>query len=301
MAVVRKFTDSLNAILSESPTSSPSCPPRNASTATALAANPTDCGAGTKATGIDASGNLTCSAVAVADLSTTGTPSSSTYLRGDGTWSAPPGGTGGGNFVAVDVDFGATGSDMASVTVVGQAWVTATSRIVCAPTMHLTASRADGAEDAIAERLAVAVHSRVAGVGFTLTASPDESPAVGVYQFACTGGDGGTGGVLSAFVSSTSATGYCSNTSGSCSATTASRTCSATGGSGSYTYSWASASGTAATATSPSSASTTFSRSAAVGAAPGTVYTGVMRCTVNDGTTTATADVTVSTTHELVI
>lgn len=41
----------------------------NASTATALAANPTDCGAGTKATDIDASGNLTCSAVANADIS----------------------------------------------------------------------------------------------------------------------------------------------------------------------------------------------------------------------------------------
>jgi hypothetical protein len=35
----------------------------NAATATAFAANPTDCGAGTKATAIDASGNLTCSSV----------------------------------------------------------------------------------------------------------------------------------------------------------------------------------------------------------------------------------------------
>lgn len=44
----------------------------NASTATSLAANPTDCGAGTKATGIDASGNLTCSAVSLtADVSGT--------------------------------------------------------------------------------------------------------------------------------------------------------------------------------------------------------------------------------------
>lgn len=44
----------------------------NASTATALAANPTDCGAGTKATAIDANGNLTCSAVSLtADVSGT--------------------------------------------------------------------------------------------------------------------------------------------------------------------------------------------------------------------------------------
>ena len=35
----------------------------NVATATALASNPTDCGAGTKATAIDAQGNLTCSAV----------------------------------------------------------------------------------------------------------------------------------------------------------------------------------------------------------------------------------------------
>lgn len=44
----------------------------NASTATALASNPSDCGAGTKATSIDASGNLTCSAVSLtADVSGT--------------------------------------------------------------------------------------------------------------------------------------------------------------------------------------------------------------------------------------
>lgn len=42
----------------------------NASTATAFATNPTDCGVGTKATAIDASGNLTCSAVSLtADVS----------------------------------------------------------------------------------------------------------------------------------------------------------------------------------------------------------------------------------------
>ena len=275
----------------------------NASTATALATNPTDCGAGTKATAIDASGNLTCSAVAVADLSATGTPSSATYLRGDGTWSAPPGGSGGGNFVAVDVDFGATGSEMASVTVVGQAWVTATSRIACSPTMHLTTSREEGAEDAVVERLTVAVHSRVAGTGFTVTASPDEAPALGVYQFACTGGDGGSAGVLTAWVSSTSATGLCSTSSGNCTATSLSRTCSATGGSGTYTYAWAHVAGSSATAVNPSSASTTFQRNAAAGADPGTDYTGTMRCTVTDTGTggTATAEVVYTSTHVIVI
>jgi hypothetical protein len=41
----------------------------NASTATALAANPTDCGAGQFANAIAASGNLTCAAVTLADVS----------------------------------------------------------------------------------------------------------------------------------------------------------------------------------------------------------------------------------------
>jgi hypothetical protein len=41
----------------------------NASTATALAANPTDCSAGQFATAIAANGNLTCAAVALADVS----------------------------------------------------------------------------------------------------------------------------------------------------------------------------------------------------------------------------------------
>lgn len=61
----------------------------NASTATALAANPTDCGAGTKAIAIDASGNLTCSAVSqtadvtgVLPIANGGTNNSSAYTAG---------------------------------------------------------------------------------------------------------------------------------------------------------------------------------------------------------------------------
>lgn len=45
----------------------------------------------------------TKSAVAVGDVTATGTPSSSTYLRGDGTWATPAGGGGGGPAAWADI------------------------------------------------------------------------------------------------------------------------------------------------------------------------------------------------------
>lgn len=73
----------------------------NAATATALAANPTDCSAGTKATAIDASGNLTCSAVSLtADVTGvlpaanlgSGSGGATKFLREDSTFQTIPGG-----------------------------------------------------------------------------------------------------------------------------------------------------------------------------------------------------------------
>lgn len=46
----------------------------------------------------------TKSAVAVGDVTATGTPSSSTYLRGDGTWATPAGGGGGASACAIPLD-----------------------------------------------------------------------------------------------------------------------------------------------------------------------------------------------------
>lgn len=49
------------------------------------------CGADNYATSIGTAGALTCGQVSIAGISATGTPSGTTYLRGDGTWSTPTG------------------------------------------------------------------------------------------------------------------------------------------------------------------------------------------------------------------
>lgn len=81
----------------------------NAATATALAANPSDCSANQYATTIAASGNLTCSQVtgsqlSLSDVTTNDSTTSlhgflpklgggtTNFLRADGTWAAPSGG-----------------------------------------------------------------------------------------------------------------------------------------------------------------------------------------------------------------
>jgi hypothetical protein len=77
---------------------------------------------------------------------------------------------------------------VASTVVTGQAWVTATSKIVCAPTMLATANRDEGAEDAIIEGLVAAVHSRVASTGFTVSVYANSTHGTtGVYKIHCTG------------------------------------------------------------------------------------------------------------------
>src|SRR5689334_12564254 len=63
-------------------------PSGNVATATALAANPTDCSAGQYATTIDASGNLTCATVAFSQLSGSVAASQMPALTGDATSSA---------------------------------------------------------------------------------------------------------------------------------------------------------------------------------------------------------------------
>lgn len=94
---------------------------------------------------------------------------------------------GGGNGAAVTVDFGAAGNDTATVIVTGQAWVSGTSIIVCAPTLLATADRVDGEEDALLEGLTVVVSERVAGTGFTVSAQPAHGKAIGKFLIHCLG------------------------------------------------------------------------------------------------------------------
>jgi hypothetical protein len=112
-----------------------------------------------------------------------------TYNNGTTTTNLLAGGGGGGsvNSVEVDIDFSSGGNEIATTTVTGQTWVTATSKITCSPTMYATSSRAEGAEDVLIESITVAAHSRVAATGFTLTAHAPTS-ASGVFKFNCIGG-----------------------------------------------------------------------------------------------------------------
>jgi hypothetical protein len=71
-------------------------------------------------------------------------------------------------------------------------------------------------------------------------------------------------------------------------------TISASGGTSSYTYSWAHISGDTFTVNSPASATTTFTRTTN----KNQTFSGVYRCTVSDGITSASVDVTVTSTYE---
>ena len=92
------------------------------------------------------------------------------------------------NVLEAEVDFGAyPGSGIATKTVTGQAWVTASSKIVCTQTMMATADRAEGAEDPIIERMTLAVHTRSVGAGFKITMAPALGNAIGKYLVQCSG------------------------------------------------------------------------------------------------------------------
>lgn len=93
----------------------------------------------------------------------------------------------GANSVEALIDFGASGDTNASVTLTGQTWVTATSKIVCGISSAATGDRAEGAEDAVIEEIVVSWHSRVVGTGFTVTAAAANGRAIGKFYVHCIG------------------------------------------------------------------------------------------------------------------
>lgn len=109
------------------------------------------------------------------------------FLREDATFAVPAGGGGSANVATVDLDFGSAGNTSATTVVTGQAWVTGTSRIICAPTAFSTSTRAEGADDASIEGLVVTPYSRVVGTGFTVKGSIQRGEAFGVFTVNCVG------------------------------------------------------------------------------------------------------------------
>lgn len=94
------------------------------------------------------------------------------------------GGAGSANVVEVSIALGTSMGLVFTATVTGQAWVSASSIIVCSP----FATSADGqtVETYFAAHFDVTASNRVAGTGFDLTvASP--YGATGIFRFHCTG------------------------------------------------------------------------------------------------------------------
>ena len=91
-------------------------------------------------------------------------------------------GSSGGNAVAAVCDFGGTFGDKAQAVVIGQAWVTPTSKIVA---QVLTPAGVDPDEMRLLD-LRPVVSDLVAGVGFTLTLY-SEPEAAGSYSVMCMG------------------------------------------------------------------------------------------------------------------
>lgn len=94
------------------------------------------------------------------------------------------GGAGSANGVVVSISLGTGGGLIYSVTVIGQAWVTATSAIACSP----FGTTADGQtpETVVASGIQATTSTYVVGTGFNLDVYTPHG-ATGTYRFGCTG------------------------------------------------------------------------------------------------------------------
>jgi hypothetical protein len=94
------------------------------------------------------------------------------------------GGAGSANGVVVSINLGTGGGLIYTVTVIGQAWVTATSTIACTP----FGTTADGLtpETVMASGIQAVTSAYVVGTGFNLSVYSPHG-ATGTYRFGCTG------------------------------------------------------------------------------------------------------------------
>lgn len=113
--------------------------------------------------------NIDAGVVGITELSATGTPSATTFLRGDNTWATPSGGGGGSLTKGIaEVDFGAntTESDIATVSVVD---ATVTSTSYPSVSMYAIATTDHDPDDYMAEGLIPYVTNVQNGVGFDIS------------------------------------------------------------------------------------------------------------------------------------
>lgn len=129
---------------------------------------------------LNASGAATCNSIAIADHSATGTPSATTFYRGDNTWATPASGS--GNFLETSQTL--SGAGVYSFVITGQAWVTGTSKINCTPFGTTADSLTPEAVSAAA--LVVSWSSPVVGTGFTLWVDNPRG-LTGTVRFHCSG------------------------------------------------------------------------------------------------------------------
>jgi hypothetical protein len=94
------------------------------------------------------------------------------------------GGAGSSNFAEVSVDLGTGGGLIYTVTVTGQAWVGATSQILCTP--FSTSADGQTVETVYASGVQCLASNRVAATGFDLTVYSPHG-ATGTYRFHVTG------------------------------------------------------------------------------------------------------------------
>lgn len=78
--------------------------------------------------------------IGVIDLSATGVASSTTYLRGDNTWSTPPGGSGSFTITEVEIDFGSIPMYSKRFTIT-DASINSSSKIMVTPSGSIATGR----------------------------------------------------------------------------------------------------------------------------------------------------------------